>query len=182
MGIVSALLSTNKAANENCRLLICAPSNTAVDEILARLLHHGVFCDGGGQRKIKMVRLGHPLEDAPESIQELSLERQTDQIVKSSDIYKQYLGVCEIIEKLYAQLKALDLADGKQSGAAENLKVDGDHKSIKETTTRIRVALASRRKERSVIIAEVDSYRLEVQARLLKSADVVAGTLSSRCE
>jgi hypothetical protein len=163
-----------------------------------------VYDDAGSVRTLKLVRLGNPHEDAPSFIHKMSLERQSDEIVKASDLWSQYLSVCELIEKLYAEIKDLESGAGANSassshhGSSTSKRERGHHdkskdkdkgghdsdgvlsKDARDTIGRLRVAVGSRRTERREILAEIDQYRLTVQASLLNSADVVAGTLSSR--
>lgn len=45
------------------RILICAPSNTAVDELVYRILTQGVLGSDGQRTDINIVRIGHALKE-----------------------------------------------------------------------------------------------------------------------
>ncbi|CAK9253314.1 unnamed protein product [Sphagnum jensenii] len=71
LGMVSALLHRVSPSGTSAdahlpapRLLLCAPSNAAVDELLLRLLA-GIVDAAGGRRTPRLLRMGEPLEDCP---------------------------------------------------------------------------------------------------------------------
>jgi superfamily I DNA and/or RNA helicase len=83
--------------SKNGRLLLCAPSNAAVDELLQRLLQglpdsesHNGSRPTIKRHRCRMLRLGSPPENASSEIVELSLEHQTEQQVLSSVEYRHY--------------------------------------------------------------------------------------------
>ena len=63
------------AATAHKRLLICAPSNAAIDELLKRLAA-GVLNTNGQIQQRKIVRLGDPLDGADKLALSLSLDSQ----------------------------------------------------------------------------------------------------------
>lgn len=58
------------------KILICAPSNAAIDEIILRILAGGIFDSTGKSRKVRLIRLGLLDEENEKSdlIKEVSLE------------------------------------------------------------------------------------------------------------
>jgi hypothetical protein len=101
LGIISAfLLSTGYAANRP-KVLVCAPSNAAIDELARRVVLSGLYDENGAARQdIKCVRLSawtkEPLdfkarknptkEDPPEEVQQIMLSSLvTERLMSSSD-------------------------------------------------------------------------------------------------
>lgn len=85
--VVSSTLSRQAASRVN-NLLLCAPSNGAVNELVLRIVTDGLLDDKGevvkvrapsvhpealNQEWLSIVRLGHPGEDAPECVAAVSL-------------------------------------------------------------------------------------------------------------
>jgi senataxin len=74
---------------EKTRILLCAPSNTAVDELVYRLKKYGVLgTDGHNKRSLTVVRIGQPLhstravstaEGACVDVKEFTLDYLVDQ-------------------------------------------------------------------------------------------------------
>lgn len=58
------------------KILVCAPSNAAIDEIILRILGGGIFDSEGKRKTPKIVRLGLLDEENEKSplIKEVSLE------------------------------------------------------------------------------------------------------------
>ena len=88
------------------RLLICAPSNSAVDELLLRLTK-GVLGPDGKTVRVKVVRMGEPLDACAHGIRELSLEYQTEEIVKRSTLWASYNRCAAAIQAVYGKLDSL---------------------------------------------------------------------------
>ncbi|ETI35874.1 hypothetical protein L917_17102 [Phytophthora nicotianae] len=66
-----------QVGNEKPHILVTAPSNAAVDNIVSKVIEEG-FCDGEGRRYFpKIVRVGRGLSA---SVQSVGLENQVDQI------------------------------------------------------------------------------------------------------
>lgn len=64
-----------KAAGPKAHVLVCAPSNAALDEVVLRILQHGLL-DGAGQRyDPSLVRIG---VNVHHSVKSVSLEKLVD--------------------------------------------------------------------------------------------------------
>ncbi|CAD8048064.1 unnamed protein product [Paramecium sonneborni] len=78
IGILSGVYEYMKIMNKfpKKKILICAPSNAAIDEIIYRILQGGLFDSEGRSRTVKLVRLGVLDEenDKSEIIKQVSLE------------------------------------------------------------------------------------------------------------
>ena len=56
MGLLSAFFHYKNSTNSTKKIMICAPSNTAIDEIINRIYQNGLTVLGN--RKPKVVRIG----------------------------------------------------------------------------------------------------------------------------
>lgn len=76
--------------NEKPHILVTAPSNAAVDNIVSKVIEEG-FCDGEGRRYFpKIVRVGRGLSA---NVQSVGLENQVDQICSQPlDVLEGHIG------------------------------------------------------------------------------------------
>ncbi|TDH73008.1 hypothetical protein CCR75_003769 [Bremia lactucae] len=79
-----------QVGNEKPHILVTAPSNAAVDNIVSKVIEEG-FCDGEGRRYFpKIVRVGRGLSS---SVQSVGLENQVDQICSQPlDVLEGHIG------------------------------------------------------------------------------------------
>ncbi|KAL4138591.1 hypothetical protein PRIC2_002096 [Phytophthora ramorum] len=80
----------SQVGNEKPHILVTAPSNAAVDNIVSKVIEEG-FCDGEGRRYFpKIVRVGRGLSA---NVQSVGLENQVDQICSQPlDILEGHIG------------------------------------------------------------------------------------------
>ncbi|KAF4319973.1 hypothetical protein BBO99_00006054 [Phytophthora kernoviae] len=114
-----------QVGNEKPHILVTAPSNAAVDNIVAKVIEEG-FCDGEGRRYFpKIVRVGRGLSA---NVRSVGLDDMVDQICS------QPLDVLEgHIARLRHELMVVDLITKEESGeanvagsATQPIQVDGD--------------------------------------------------------
>ena len=76
IGIVSGIYHYIKTESTTCRkhILICAPSNYAVDEIILRIIHKGIFNQDGERAFPKVVRLGVTDKSKSDEIKKVTAE------------------------------------------------------------------------------------------------------------
>lgn len=76
IGVVSGIYHYIKTESTNCRkhILICAPSNYAVDEIILRIIHRGIFDQAGARVVPKVVRLGVTDKSKSDDIKRVTAE------------------------------------------------------------------------------------------------------------
>lgn len=79
-----------QVGNEKPHILVTAPSNAAVDNIVSKVIEEG-FCDGEGRRYFpKIVRVGRGLSA---NVQSVGLENQVDQICSQPlDVLEGHIG------------------------------------------------------------------------------------------
>lgn len=172
VGVLSGLLHPLQPvqANQPRRVLICAPSNAAIDEIILRLVSKGLVVPGGRQQ-IAVVRLGDP---APGNsfnsnlIRSVVLEEQVEKEVRLDALYIQLVNTREAIASTEKELDALqaqgkDEVKGKRTSRAQVCK-----DSLNE------LRLIRNRTEQAL-----DKLRIGIRQGILLNAHVICATLSS---
>lgn len=169
------------AANKN-RLLICAPSNAAVDELLTRLSlgilsSEGIEGSNEGLRLLKLVRLGNVSESSNEMIEEFTLERQTEDMLRQS---KEWHDFVDVEQRIKIMLKRIESEMVDQEGK--------DKKMLKLLLVRLHQEKQRKKIEmdrrrcliRYIMCLSKVSYLTLPAFRfdLLDKADVVLATLS----
>ena len=84
IGIVSGIYHYIKTDTTSCRkhILICAPSNYAVDEIILRLVNRGIFDENGKRLYPKVIRLGVTDKSKSDEIKKVTIEYLAEQEIK----------------------------------------------------------------------------------------------------
>lgn len=167
--MISSLLSKPVSEYGNrVRLLVCTPSNAAVDEILSRLIN-GIDDGDGNNKMIKLIRLGDSLR--PNStVEALSLDYQVEVLVKKDSAYAHFLSNVSEIESLGEEVALLRKERIRCNG---HLPAD-QFRDLKKKQERLK-NLYDRRSE---LKADLDRLRYSIRNKLLLDADVVASTLS----
>lgn len=175
------------------RLLLCAPSNAAVDVLLERIMQ-GLIGSNGLKRTVKIIRMGDPPEGCPSYIRELSLEYQTEKIVRSSSLHVNHQAINERIQRIYASLKDYAVTISTTSTIERTVtnsitttrvepKISKQATTALEMTSKkqkeLRLELISLKKDHWTILAALDRYRADVRRDLIYGAEIVATTLSS---
>jgi AAA domain len=152
------------AARKTQRLLICTPSNAAVDEILSRLMN-GILDQDGNIRRVRLLRLGEPLEGASEAIRALSLDFQAERLLEQDSAFAKVGEIKAAIAELQDRLHVLERGSG---GGQQH-----------ETSMRdVKAKLGSQTKARTWALQALEKARTRIRHQLLSSAEVVASTLS----
>ena len=164
VGMIAAFLERLKKPSSNdgtnltfspYRILLCAASNAAVDELVLRLLN-GVRDANGFLLNIEVLRLGQVCEDTDPRVVEASLECKIEELVKVDPKHAELTRVKSQSEELKLQL----------DGGSDN----PEH---------LRYQLSTLRKTRSHLEALIDRMKLDKYKEILNKSDVVVSTLSS---
>lgn len=161
-GVDSQSLSTSKN-----RLLICAPSNAAVDELLSRLQDDGIINSRGRISKPKMVRLGKPLDGSPSKIEQLTLDTQIDAIITQDNIWNEFNRYVKEYNEIQNQIREMD-------NSMNSIRHDRE-----EVKKRLRNQLNKVRSKKITAEIYLNQKRVTLRKEILESADIVASTLSS---
>ena len=159
--------STIISNNVRRRLLICAPSNTAIDEILLRLTH-GVFDRYGSIRPIRIVRLGDASSEGSmaQSIRQLTLDAQIEEKLVEDSNWMKLCAAKEGIKSVDKEIAALKAIYNKTTAIENKLKV-------------LLRDLSSHKQTKLWAEINVERVRSMLRHQILYQADVVGSTLSS---
>ncbi|KAF8305662.1 hypothetical protein DL93DRAFT_2172485 [Clavulina sp. PMI_390] len=163
------------------KILICAPSNAAIDEVTYRL-KQGVRQPDGTLFTPKIVRVGHSEKLSP-LIQDLSLEAQISQMMNNSsdsknsghDLTALRSQLHGLTEKINALVTAKD-ADGLDAGAASRL---GDEIGLaRRQRKELGRKLDACKDENESIRRNQASAVRKFESLVLFEADIICSTLS----
>ena len=184
------------APSHHQRLLICAPSNAAVDEILLRL-SRGVHDSKGEIRKLKIVRLGEPIENSSHSsaILEMTLDSQVEQQVRQDQVWGKLQEVNSLIEEVEDKIatKTTDLnremqnnngglppsSRTNESSVLKALKVESSAAvALDKEVKALKEQLTAHKSAKSNMANAIERMRAMFKQSILSDADIVAATLS----
>lgn len=177
------------------RLLICAPSNAAVDEILLRL-SKGVHNENGAIRALKIVRLGEHAESSG-VIQAMTLEAQVESLIHKDLVWNKLQEVASTIKTVEDNIaikQATLLKENRHNNGGVTIPIPnsaGESKGVKALRVESDAAialekeikslkdqLASWKQMRSSMAQEIERMRGIFKHTVLSDADIVAATLS----
>ncbi len=162
------------------RLLICAPSNTAVDELLTRLTA-GVLDGAGELRQVKIVRLGEPLEGAAQAICRLTLDFQIEERVKLDESWGKLNLAKEQIRSLEREISTFPRQTESSYDTTNNNTNSGGERTLTKEQQRQRAVHTDLATQRQVKVwAELclERARNALRQQILLEADIVGTTLS----
>ncbi|KAK9449021.1 SEN1 N terminal-domain-containing protein [Limtongia smithiae] len=169
--------------SETRRILVCAPSNAAVDEIVLRL-KAGIRSSTGEEYRPKIVRLGRSDNINP-AVRELTLEEQVDSEVAKfeAESSKKNGGVDRLtlreqLNKVVAERNEVDtrMAATENPGERDELRSRRDMLNAKKAA--LGQQLDDARDKHSMQVRTNEIERRNIQSRILTSAEVICATLS----
>lgn len=159
IGLIAALLATSCK-----RVLVCGPSNAAVDEICRRLiLPGGLRRTGGHVKKCSLIRIGLPLTKDPD-IEKLSLEYQTEKLVEQSGGFYRLQTSNKAINELQIKMQAI-------LSQKAGLSAEGVYRELQKE-------MSIQRQNKKNAEIEIEWDRSMFRQQLLKEAEVVCATFS----
>lgn len=183
------VISSNPAARvrRSNNILLCAPSNGAVDELVLRIVTDGLMDSSGKVMKVRapsvhpealsedwlsVVRLGNPGEDAPDIVKSVCLP----QIIKRElEIHPKSVQLRELQETQQTLRKSIRDFHQKAKEAAE--RSEGGPRSRKGLA-QIHAQLTKCSGEVRRLRDEVFALRTKMTAAILSRASIIACTLS----
>ncbi|CAE6419630.1 unnamed protein product [Rhizoctonia solani] len=187
-GLTGSFVSTARAAltasgdqKDRRRLLICAPSNAAIDEVTKRLAD-GVRNNNGQPLTLKVVRVGAE-SSMNVSVTANSLDSLVDEkmaaMPKSSntsttDIAALRLELADIKQKIDAKRNELDNAPPGQ----RRIALENEFRALKTQRTTITSKLDTARDQQKNASRVLDAARRKFRHEVLTEADVICSTLS----
>ncbi|CCO30667.1 putative ATP-dependent helicase C29A10.10c [Rhizoctonia solani AG-1 IB] len=177
----AALAASGEKEKEKRRLLICAPSNAAIDEVTKRLAD-GVRDNNGQPLTLKVVRVGTEAS-MNVSVTAYSLDSLVDAkmaaIPKNNNTstidipaLRQELG--DIKQKIDAKRNELDNTPPGQ----HRITLENEFRSLKTQRTTITSKLDSARDQQRNASRVLDAARRKFRHEVLSEADVICSTLS----
>lgn len=170
-------LSPLPDAKPVAKILICAPSNAAVDELVLRL-KDGVFTDSGENYTPKLIRLGR--SDAMNtSVRDVSLEElvdrhlreRNDQVAINPNLRQEHNKCLADRDRIREALKG-DLND------ADVLRLELELREVNQKRSALGRKLDEQRETASVAARSRDIEKRRIQAKLINEAEVICSTLS----
>ncbi|CCE79933.1 Piso0_003026 [Millerozyma farinosa CBS 7064] len=168
---------SNKQVN-NSKLLICAPSNAAVDELVLRL-RQGVKSSSGESMNLSVVRLGRS-DAINSSVRDLTLEELVDKQLQSqatntmSDptIRTEHTKCVSERNRLRELLQQPNLTE------EEVTKYEDELRAVNRKRNELAKRLDEQRERVSIAFRTREIERRQLQSKILSEANVICSTLS----
>lgn len=170
--------SSEKKQSKDDKILICAPSNAAVDELVLRL-KDGVLNSSGQLISPKVVRLGR--SDAVNSaVKECTLEELVDSKLSSNVVDN---GLDNTLKQEHIKLTSerKSLIEKKRSPNLTGNQLEDLENKIRDITKKrhhISQKLDEDREKVSIAYRTREIERRQVQAKILNEAQIICSTLS----
>jgi len=166
------------------KLLICAPSNAAVDEIVLRL-KQGVKTTSGSFHKISVLRLGRS-DAVNAAVKDVTLDElvnarmnvEVKQNKDFSDYDKMHKQAGDIKQKMTELRAALDAAMATNASGVETSKLQREISELRQRQIRIGAQIDNAKGSGNTYAREVEIKRRQVQQEILDKAQVICSTLS----
>lgn len=163
------------------KLLVCAPSNAAVDELVMRF-KDGIKTLNGESRKLNIVRLGRG-DAIKASVQDVTLEELVNKRlgVDSSNgndreatqkLFQEHKQVSDQLKQAYQQR---DTGETKGEAAA---KLDDDINALRRRKTALGTKIDNVKDDEKLASRNADLNRRRAQEAVLNDAHVICATLS----
>ncbi|OTB03958.1 hypothetical protein M426DRAFT_321255 [Hypoxylon sp. CI-4A] len=172
--------ASNKLAK---KLLVCAPSNAAVDELVLRL-KEGVKTTNGSSHKINVLRLGRS-DAINAAVKDVTLDEMVKARVAGAEGQNKGPSSHELLHTEAGQIK-LELNDLRPQ--LETARTIGDHDQtnrlqrkfdeLKRRQREIGIKIDAAKDNKNVEVRESEIRRRQIQQEILDSAQVLCATLS----
>ncbi|KFA64030.1 hypothetical protein S40285_04204 [Stachybotrys chlorohalonatus IBT 40285] len=187
VALVAPSRSSNSANPSNQsrakKLLVCAPSNAAVDELVLRL-KAGVKTTSGKIKTINVLRLGRTdainaaVKDVTlDELVKKRLEGDTTRDKAKADREKLHEDAAKIKEELTHLRPRLEASRGDDNRAAYN-ELSRRFEELKRQQIQVGKQIDANKDSGNSIAREMEMRRRQVQQEILNSANVICATLS----
>ena len=164
--------------SDKAKILICAPSNAAVDELVLRL-RDGVRNSSGEHMPLKVVRLGRS-DAINSSVRDLTLEELVDkelqtkqtEVVIDPNIRLEHTKCINERDELRKRLATESLEEKEITELEEKIR------AINKKRSELAKKLDEQREKASIANRTKEINRRNIQARILSEAQVLCSTLS----
>lgn len=170
--------TTPEEAPKGPKVLICAPSNAAVDELVVRL-RDGIVDSKGASLNPKIVRLGRS-DAINQAVRDLSLEElierqlsvRTTEAKIDPGIRSEHTKCIAERDKIREELKRGDLKDEKI------IELETKLREINKKRSELGKRLDDQRENASIAYRTREIERRQIQAKILSEAQIICSTLS----
>ncbi|KAF2745877.1 hypothetical protein M011DRAFT_459767 [Sporormia fimetaria CBS 119925] len=181
-GILSPVLrSLQGRTNRSKKLLVCAPSNAAVDELVMRF-KQGVTTLNGQHHKTKIVRLGRS-DAINANVQDVTLEElvnkrlgvnngNNNDAADSRKVFDEHKQVSEQVRMLQMQLDSGTLQGPEAS------RLQDDLNALRARKRTLGTNINNIKDNEKIASRNADITRKRVQEQVLGEADIICATLS----
>ncbi|ORY04735.1 P-loop containing nucleoside triphosphate hydrolase protein [Basidiobolus meristosporus CBS 931.73] len=197
LGLIGAVLSSRnpdkietrtEETSSSKKVLVCAPSNAAVDELVKRL-KDGIRDSNGAAFKPKVVRIGI-FESINSSAKEMSLEHLVEKEMNSPDSEysksKKNLNnasslASELKEKMRAIVKERDELKDMMSRSTDAFAIADMEAKVKQLNSKrwnLAKQLDGENDRKSTSYRALDIAKRKIRTKILTEADIVCSTLS----
>jgi senataxin len=163
------------------KLLVCAPSNAAVDELVMRF-KDGIRTVNGELRNVNIVRLGRG-DAIKASVQDVTLEELVNKRLgvdpsngndreATQKIFQEHKQVSDQLRQAYQQR---DTGEVKGEAAA---KLDGDINTLRRRKTELSTKIDNVKDDEKLAGRNADLNRRRAQEAVLNDAQIICATLS----
>lgn len=165
------------------KLLVCAPSNAAVDELVLRL-KAGVKSMTGSFHKLEVVRLGRP-EAINAGVRDVTLEElvkarmdaelQKNEPSEREKLHKEAGEIKGKVEELRPQLEAARASDDR----VLRTKLEREFDELKRRRAHIGAKIDEDKSRGNTFVREAEIKRRQIEQEILDKAHVLCATLSA---
>ncbi|KAL4475502.1 hypothetical protein ABPG72_013326 [Tetrahymena utriculariae] len=158
------------------KIMICAPSNTAVDEIVSRIIEYDLIAPGGQKVKVNVIRIGVidyvPSENVKRACLEYQIERKMKEMKMNGSIKK---GEEETLIDMQIEVAKINqqIEKSKKELTGSDLSSELDFLFDKKRKLQSKISFLKLEK-----VARRDQIK-NISDQLLGLADVVCCTLAS---
>ncbi|OCK89265.1 tRNA-splicing endonuclease-like protein [Cenococcum geophilum 1.58] len=181
---IGAPRGLNQRADDSApkKLLVCAPSNAAVDELVMRF-KDGIKTLGGQHRKINIVRIGRS-DAINTNVVDVTLEELVNKKLnldpangasQKEQMPKLFQEHKEVSEKLR---EAREKLDSGQFKGEEAVKLKEDFDAFRRRKTQLGTQIDNARDNEATMNRQAELNRRRAQQQILNDAHVICATLS----
>jgi len=167
------------------KLLVCAPSNAAVDELVSRL-KEGVTDLKGNHRKINVLRLGRS-DAINANVRDVTLDALTDARIEADnkigkgvvpERHKLHQQAGQLKEQLATLRQQLDAARAKGDDKTLELRIQREIDGKKRDQARIGAKIDEDKDSGNTVARDNEINRRRIQQEIINGAHVLCATLS----
>lgn len=159
------------------KILICAPSNAAIDEVAYRL-KQGIRTSGGSTFVPKVVRVGNEEKMSP-LVKDLSLDELVGAMLSNDPKATDLTTLRGNLSTLTARISAnLEEANASDTSASRASSLEMELRDLRNERARLVRQLDSAKDKNESLRRNRDSNTRKFEAQVLHDADVICATLS----